>query len=235
MRRYLRLIGCILFFVGVLSKGMSQIIPSTDKTKQVYQLSGIVVGQKSGQPVPYSRIRINQTRRGMIADEKGFYSLPVVESDTLYISSIGFRKTGFSFSDYLNEYQGDKLTPYIYVIHYLEEDTLTLPPIVIYPYDTPEKIKTAILAMDIPKGTPEDMARNNLNAAVMRLLMEELPKDGRESVSIGENLYAQRVLAANKVQTLPFLDPIAIGRLIGYMSDRSKQKKEKIYNFWPEE
>jgi seryl-tRNA(Sec) selenium transferase len=75
MRRYLRLIGCILFFVGVLSKGMSQIIPSTDKTKQVYQLSGIVVGQKSGQPVPYARIRINQTRRGMIADEKGFYSL----------------------------------------------------------------------------------------------------------------------------------------------------------------
>jgi hypothetical protein len=42
-------------------------------------------------------------------------------------------------------------------------------------------------------------------------------------------------MAANKVATVPFFDPIAMGKFISYMSDRSKQKKEKIYNFWPDE
>lgn len=206
-----------------------------DSPKTVYQLSGIIVGEKSAQPVPYAIIRVNHTRRGMIADEKGFYSIPVVEGDTLYISSIGYKKTGFIFSDYLKDYEGDKSTQFVYVIHYMKEDSLVLPTITIYPYDSPEKIKTAILAMEIPDGSPEDIARNNLDPALMRYLMEELPRDGGESISIGEKMYSDRVIASNKVATVPFFDPIAVGKFIGYMNERSRQKKEKIYNFWPDE
>jgi len=203
--------------------------------KVVYQLSGMVLSKNTGQPVSYARVRINHSRRGMIADEKGFYSLPVVETDTLYISSIGYKKTGFVFQDYLKDYEGDTQTQFIYVIHYLDEDSISLPVTTIYPYDSPEKIKTAILAMEIPNGSPEDIARDNLNPVLMRMLMEELPVDGKEAASIGNRMYSDKVIAANKVAMVPFFDPIAVGRYIGYMNERSRQKKEKIYNFWPDE
>jgi hypothetical protein len=206
-----------------------------DVPKTVYQLSGILVGKKNAQPAGYAVVRINHSRRGAIADEKGFYSIPVVPGDTLYFSCLGYKKTGFVFSDYLKDYQGEKETQFIYAIHYLEEDSVVLPTITIYPYDSPEKIRTAILAMGIPDGSPDDLARDNLDPEVMRYLMEELPRDGGESVSIGEKLYGDRVMAANKVATVPFFDPIAMGKFISYMSERSKQKKEKIYNFWPDE
>lgn len=214
---------------------MAQFRNPEDKPQVVYQLSGIIVGKKNAQPAGYAVIRINHSRRGTIADEKGFYSLPVVPGDTLYISCLGYKKTGFVFSDYLRDYEGDKETQFVYAIHYLEEDSVVLPTITIYPYDSPEKIRTAILSMEIPDGSPQDLAQNNLDPAVMRYLMEELPTDGGESVSIGEKLYSDRVIAANKVPIVPLFDPIAMGKFIGYMSDRSRQKKEKIYNFWPDE
>ncbi len=206
-----------------------------DTPKIVYQLSGILVGKKNAQPAAYAVIRINHSRRGVIADEKGFYSIPVVPGDTLYFSCLGYKKSGFVFSDYLKEYEGDKETQFVYAINYLEEDSVVLPTITIYPYDSPEKIRTAILAMGIPDGSPDDLARDNLDPEVMRYLMEELPRDGGESISIGDKLYSDRVMAANKVATVHFFDPIAMGRFIGYLSERSKQKKEKIYNFWPDE
>lgn len=214
---------------------MAQFRNPEDKPQVVYQLSGIIVGKKNAQPAGYAVIRINHSRRGTIADEKGFYSLPVVPGDTLYISCLGHKKTGFVFSDYLKDYEGEKETQFVYAIHYLEEDSVVLPTITIYPYDSPEKIRTAILSMEIPDGSPEDLAQNNLDPAVMRYLMEELPKDGGESVSIGEKMYSDRVIAANKVPIVPLFDPIAMGKFIGYMSERSRQKKEKIYNFWPDE
>lgn len=226
----------LIWFCFALGHSASaQFKSPSDVPKVVYQLSGMVLGEKSGQPVPFARIRVNHSRRGIIADEKGFYSIPVVETDTLYISSIGYKKTGFVFKDYLAEYEGDKQTQFIYIIHYMDEDTVSLPVTTIYPYDSPEKIKTALLAMEIPDGSPEDIARNNLNPVLMRLLMEELPVDGGEAAAIGAKMNSDRIIAANKVPTLPLFDPIAVGRYINYMSERSKQKKEKIYNFWPDE
>lgn len=228
-----------MFVLGLLivfstQSAWAQFRNPDDTPKIVYQLSGILVGKKNAQPAAYAVIRINHSRRGVIADEKGFYSIPVVPGDTLYFSCLGYKKSGFVFSDYLKAYEGDKETQFVYAINYLEEDSVVLPTITIYPYDSPEKIRTAILAMGIPDGSPDDLARDNLDPEVMRYLMEELPRDGGESISIGDKLYSDRVMAANKVATVPFFDPIAMGRFIGYLSERSKQKKEKIYNFWPD-
>lgn len=233
-KRILVLVAALLV-VSYSNAVLAQYKNPGDAPKTVYQLSGIVIGKKNAQPAAYAVVRINHSRRGVIADEKGFYSIPVVAGDTLYISCLGYKKTGFVFSDYLKEYQGDKETQFVYVIHYLEEDSVTLPTITIYPYDSPEKIKTAILAMGMPEGSPDDLARDNLDPEVMRYLMEELPRDGKESVTIGAKMYSDRVIAANKVATVPFFDPIAMGKFISYMSERSRDKKEKIYNFWPDE
>lgn len=55
-----------------------------------------VVDSLSSEPISFATIRINNTNRGLIADEEGNFSLPLelqTQKDTLIISSIGFKTT----------------------------------------------------------------------------------------------------------------------------------------------
>jgi len=69
---------------------------------KVYQLSGMVLNATTGEPIPFSTIRVNHSRRGTIANAEGFYSLPVVRGDTLYFSALGYKKARFLISPYLS-------------------------------------------------------------------------------------------------------------------------------------
>ena len=119
--------------------------PVQGQDKKVYQLSGLIVSKAHQEPVPFAHIRINTSRRGAISNVDGFYSIPVVEGDTIYFSSLGFRTSSLIFSDYLAHYRGDANSAYVYAINYLLEDSIRLPDIVIFPYNTQSELRTAII------------------------------------------------------------------------------------------
>ena len=99
---------------------------------KIYQLSGMIFDSESGngdeeaRGVPFVRVQVNHSRRGILSNEEGFYSIPVTENDTLYFTHLGYHPSKLVIKDYLENYRGDK-SQYIYSINYITPDTLTLP------------------------------------------------------------------------------------------------------------
>lgn len=204
------------------------------QTKQVYQLSGLIINRGTHEAVPYAQIRVNNSRRGTVANEDGFYSIPVVETDTIYFASLGFRQSKLVFSEYLKEYQGNANSAYVYAINYLEEDSILISGITIFPYNTPGKLRTAIIETEVPEDVESVNARDNLNPKVMDRLIHGLTIDEGERVMVARQLYYNQQLHKNVAPTMPLFDPVAVYQLLRYINEKSQEKKNKSLDYWNE-
>jgi CarboxypepD_reg-like domain len=202
--------------------------------KRVYQLSGLVVNRSSHEAVPYVQVSIAGRRSGVVANGDGFYSIAVGERDTILFSSLGFRTTRFVFANYLAEYQGDANSAYVYAINYIEEDSIMLTGITIFPYDTPLKLRTAIIETDVPEDVESANARDNLNPKVMDQLISSLHIDEGERMMVARQLYYNQQMHKAVAPTMPLFDPIAVYRLLRYVNDKAKLRKDKNLNYWNE-
>ncbi len=202
--------------------------------KRVYQLSGLIVNKGTSEAVPYVQVRVNNSRRGTVCNGDGFYSIPVSEMDTIYFSSLGFRTTRFVFANYLKEYQGDANSAYVYAINYIEEDSITLAGITIFPYNTPGKLRTAIIETDVPEDIESANARDNLNPKVMDVLIGSLKIDEGERVMVARQLYYNQQMHSRVAPTMPLFDPIAVYQLLRYINEKAKIRKDKNLNYWNE-
>lgn len=200
-----------------------------DQTKP-YQISGLIISETSSEAIPYVRIQVNHSRRGAISNDEGFYSIPVSIGDTLYFTHIGFDQTPFIIKDYLASYQNNN-SQYIYAVHYMREDTFTLEDVFIFPYDTPEELKTAVVNMDILQMSPEAIARRNLDPDVLHAIIQTLPKDGGERIMVGRQMYYDYYQNRNLLPTVG-LDPLAAMRLLQYVVNKTKKRKNKDLNYW---
>ncbi|HEU4324983.1 MAG TPA: carboxypeptidase-like regulatory domain-containing protein, partial [Roseiflexaceae bacterium] len=58
-------------------------------------LTGRVVSQLTGQPVPYASVGLARTRTGTTCDEAGAFTLPLppgAATDSVQVSSVGYRR-----------------------------------------------------------------------------------------------------------------------------------------------
>ncbi len=83
------------------------------------RLSGIVLQLDSIKPVPYTNVYIIHSKKGVIADHMGLFSIEVNKNDTIVFSAVGNRTTYFVVPDTLtaNTYS---------IIQKLPKDTVTL-------------------------------------------------------------------------------------------------------------
>jgi hypothetical protein len=220
----------LLFFLGLFVPR----VHAQTEVKRIYQLSGLVVNKQSKDPIPFAQVRINGSRRGTVCNQEGFYSIPVAPGDTVYFSSLGYRPTFFMITEYLNEYKGDLSSAYIYAINYLQEDSIILSSITIFPYNTASELRTAIIETHVPESVEAVNARDNLNPDVMDRLMSSLKVDEGERVMVARQLYYKNYQNKNLAPTMPLFDPIAVYQLLRYINEKSKERKEKNLNYWPE-
>lgn len=202
-------------------------------SKDIFQLSGLVINKRTGEPVPYSQVVIKNTRRGTFANDAGFFSLPVTYGDTILFRSIGFKDAKLIFNDYIKSYDGDKKNPYIYVIEYLVEDTITLPNVTIRPFQNAEELKTAILNTPLPSERLDQISQNNLNPTLIKFFMENLDVDDKERNRAVTQFYQYQYQRQRLAPMAP-LDPLTLARLVNHLVQQSKSKKPKNYDYWPD-
>lgn len=200
--------------------------------KRIWQLSGLVLSKSGGDSIPYARIGVNRSRRYAECNHEGFYSLPVYEDDTLYFYALGYKRSYFIVRNYLRTYKGDLKSGFIYAIHYLDEDSITLPTVTIFPYRTPGELRAAILNTDIPSRIEELYARNNLDPRVLDIMIENMDIDKGERIGVGRQLYYNTYLRQNVTPTANFFDPIAIYQLLKQVGNKIKKKKTRNLNYW---
>ena len=226
-KKFLTALGAFVFVFAHFAFSQAPV-----KEVKVWQLSGLVVNRGSEEPVPFATIRINHSRRGMICNTDGFYSLPVVETDTVFFRSLGYHEGILVVADYMKAYQGDKNSPYIYAIHYLDEDSIVLKPTVIYPYSSPGVLKTAMISNRSPQYSMEQVAMGNMDPQTLDSYIKTLEADAGERALVAQKMYYQQYQTQNVAPVMPLFDPVAVYRLLKMINDKSKSKKDKDLNYW---
>ena len=229
----IRKVGPIVLFLLSLAAPALLHAQTDSLGPRIWQLSGMVVNKATREPVPYATVKVYHSRRAISANTEGFYSLPVMEDDTIVFVALGYKPSFLVMRQYLAEYMGNKESDYLYAINYMPEDSIQLAAVRIYPYNTPEALRTAIVQANSLMPLEEKYARNNLDPKLLDELVKTIPVDGEERASVAQRIYLDQAMHRNVVPTVG-INPVAIYQLLKYINDKSKEKRDKDLNYWEE-
>lgn len=197
---------------------MSFAFVSLGQTDQrIIQFSGIVVGEDSTSGVPGVHIFVPKGGRGTTSNPYGYFSMPVLEKDSLIISAVGYEKMHLI----IPEGKSDTYT----VIIELLPDTTYLPEVEIYPFPTEELLKEAILAMQVPYQYQYKNMQQSLDQAMLNKMYRNLPMNAGNNYNYYVNQQMLTYNARFQTTSVPLLNPFAWGEFIKSLK-RNKNKKQ---------
>jgi hypothetical protein len=199
----------ILPFLLILALGLvlmpGQSWAQDQQDKKVIQLSGIVLNADSTDAVPGVNIYVPKKGRGTSSGRFGYFSMPVLEGDSVVFSFIGLKKQTFKVPDKVDN---DRIS----LILTMEVDEIALAEIEVMPYPTEEEFKKAVLAMNVVD--PMSISRSNMSPEMLLRWAESMPASG------GENFryFQQGQMVQNQdlygPRPLRILDPFAWSQFI---------------------
>jgi hypothetical protein len=169
--------------------------------EKMVELTGVVMSSDSLMYLPYVNVYIRSKQSGTRTTDKGVFSIIAEKGDTLEFSYLGFRKKQFVIPSNLttNRYS---------VIQLMTQDTFFLANTIIRPQLSKEEFEKAFTTMDIPDDKYET-ARKNTEFQTMRVLLATLPRDGRESQQIYQNMVANKNYWAGQQPPMTIFSPLA--------------------------
>jgi hypothetical protein len=184
---------CIALVLGCLA--LASEIQAQDQ-KRVIQLSGIVMDTVTG-PLPGVHVYVPKAGRGVVTNNVGFFSMPVLVGDSIVISSVGYKRQHYIVPANSHEFST--------IVVQMVEDVTYLREIVIMPYPTEEVFKEAVLALNLPPDNAID--EKNLNAELLALMLKTTPMDGPQNQRYALNQWAATQNDKYMPVTNPFLNP----------------------------
>ncbi|MFY0653326.1 MAG: carboxypeptidase-like regulatory domain-containing protein [Cyclobacteriaceae bacterium] len=176
------------------------------------------MGVDSVSGVPGVHIYVPKAGRGTTTNPYGYFSMPVLEGDSLIISAVSYERQHFV----IPEGKSDNYT----VIIQLAKDTTYLPELEVFPYPTEELFKEAILALELPNQGDLNNLKRNLDAAMLRKMFANTAM----GPSSNHNYFIQQQMAHwnNRFQptSIPLLNPFAWAQFIKSIK-RGDLKKKK--------
>ncbi|OOG75223.1 membrane receptor RagA [Algoriphagus sp. A40] len=199
----------LLPFILILALGIllvpSQTFAQDQQDKKVIQLSGIILNADSTDAVPGVNIYVPKKGRGTSSGRFGYFSMPVLEGDSVVFSFIGLKKQTFKVPDKVEK---DRIN----LILTMEVDEIALAEIEVMPYPTEEEFKQAIIAMNVVD--PMAISRANMSPEMLLRWAESMPASGGENFRYfqqGQMLQNQDLYGP---RPLRILDPFAWSQFI---------------------
>lgn len=199
----------LLPFVLILAFGIlllpSQSFAQDQQEKKVIQLSGIILNADSTDAVPGVNIYVPKKGRGTSSGRFGYFSMPVLEGDSVVFTFIGLKKQAFKVPD---KVENDRIS----LILTMEVDEIALAEIEVMPYPTEAEFKQAVIAMNVVD--PMSISRANMSPEMLLRWAESMPASGGENFRYfqqgqmiqNQDLYGPRPLR--------ILDPFAWSQFI---------------------
>ncbi len=157
----------ITFFVAFLITGFCY---SQEQEKEIIQFTGVVFNQDSTTVVPGVHIYIPKSGRGTTTNPYGFFSMPVMEGDSVVFSAVGFKR-----SFYIIPKHTGSSTSSLQLIVTLNDDIQFLEEVEIRPYPTEEMFKEALITMELPYEREYANIHQWMNSEIMRRGYYDLP------------------------------------------------------------
>lgn len=151
------------FFIFSLENLYSQ-----EEEKNVIQFTGVVFGADSTSVVPGTHVYIPKSGRGTTTNPYGFFSLPVLEGDSIIFSAVGYKRAYFIIPPH------DKQSS-LRVIIALQDDITFLEEVEIRPYPTESMFKEALISMELPENKEYANIYQWLNSQAMTEAYQNLP------------------------------------------------------------
>jgi hypothetical protein len=142
---------------------------------KVIQFTGVVFANDSVSIVSGVHVYIPKGGRGTTTNPYGFFSMPVIEGDSVIFSAIGFERTYYIVREHKEEYS-------LKLLVYLKEDVLYLEEVAVFPYPSEATFKAAILATRLPNQYNTNNINVWMNSEIMRALYTNLPSSGNANL-----------------------------------------------------
>ncbi len=185
--------------------------------RKVIQLSGIILNADSTDAVAGVNVYVPKKGRGTSSGRFGYFSMPVLEGDSVVFSFIGLKRQTFKVPETVDN---DRIS----LILTMEVDEIALAEIEVMPYPTEEEFKQAVIAMNVVD--PMSISRANMSPEMLLRWAESMPASGGENfryfqqgqVLQNQDLYGPRPLR--------LLDPFAWSQFIRSIKRGDLKKRD---------
>lgn len=123
---------------------VGHIILAQETEKNVIQFTGVIFGADSTSVVPGTHVYIPASGRGTTSNPYGFFSLPVLEGDSVIFSAVGYKRAYYI----IPQHDGESS---LRVVISLQDDVTFLEEVEIRPYPTETMFKEALITMELPE------------------------------------------------------------------------------------
>ena len=194
----------LIFALGILLNP-AEVFAQDDQNRKVIQLSGIILNADSTDAVPGVNIYVPKKGRGTSSGRFGYFSMPVLEGDSVVFTFIGLKKQSFKVPEKVDN---DRIS----LILTMQVDEIALAEIEVMPYPTEEEFKKAVIAMNVVD--PMSISRSNMSPEMLLRWAESMPASGGENFRYfqqGQMLQNQDLYGP---RPLRILDPFAWSQFI---------------------
>jgi CarboxypepD_reg-like domain len=186
----------LIFFVACFIKPMQTKAQFESFKDSVVQLYGLVMTADSLKGLEGVSVVVKNQSRGTITNDKGVFSIVVLKGDEIEFSSVGFKAKTITIPKNL---EGNQQS----VIQLMVNDTIYLPATIIKARPTRQQFERDFLNNPVQDDNIA-IARKNNDVATRRILIANLPSDGREASNqflrqAGTKAYYQGQLAPQNI------------------------------------
>ena len=184
--------------------------------KKIIQLTGVVFNQDSTGVVDGVHIYIPKGGRGTTTNPYGFFSLPVLEGDSLVFSAVGYKRSYYVVPHH-------DAPSSLRLIITLKEDVQFLEEVEIRPYPTEAMFKEALVTMDLPYEREYANIYQWMNSEIMERGYVQLRASPAENHRYFMQQYYQTQQNRYQMPQNNFLNPFAWSQFIsGLLKKKDK-------------
>lgn len=193
-------------FIGLLFAPAASFAQFETFKDSVVQLYGVVMTADSLQGIPAVSIVVTGQNRGTISSDKGVFSIVVLKGDKVEFTSIGFKP---KLVEIPRDLKGNQHS----IIQLMVTDTVFLPATIIKPRASRQQFERDFLNTQVPDDDIS-IARANNNEATRRLLMANMPSDGREASNQYMRQSANKLYYSGQIAPQNIFNPFAWSEFI---------------------
>lgn len=216
-----KLFFSILLIVLTYPVAKAQLLSDTSKYHEEFliQFSGVLLTADSLKAVPYVSVRVKNTNKGTVSNEKGIFSIIAKKRDTILFSSIGYKTETYIVPENLNG-------QFYSMIKVMSTDTLTFDPVIVRPFVSKELFQHYLVNADLPNDAP--VLDESLSPEALREMAFSLPMDGSESQRYQLNNQIKSYYYSGQTVPINILNPFAWAEFVkAWKRGDFKSKKDK--------
>ena len=216
MKKSLLISTTFVFLMGIFFSAL-EVKAQDVQEKKVIQLSGIILNADSTDAVAGVNIYVPKKGRGTSSGRFGYFSMPVLEGDSVVFSFIGLKKQTFKVPE---KVESDRVS----LILTMQVDEIALAEIEVMPYPTEEEFKQAVIALNVVD--PMSISRANMSPEMLLRWAESMPASGNENFRYFQQGQAIQNQDLYGPRTLRLLDPFAWGQFIRSIKRGDLKRKD---------